>query len=75
MPRAEAFGLIDVVVLALVMALGAWLDLHPGWLGPPDAARLEASLLRVLDWQQRHVGLFGQRLTGRLRFRAFQHAA
>jgi alkylated DNA repair dioxygenase AlkB len=42
------------------LALGAWLDLHEGWLGPPEAARLQECLLHELDWQQRHIVLFGK---------------
>jgi alkylated DNA repair dioxygenase AlkB len=42
------------------LALGAWLDLHEGWLGSLEAARLQECLLRDLDWQQRHIVLFGK---------------
>lgn len=42
------------------LALGAWLDLHEGWLGPLEAARLQECLLGELDWQQRQIVLFGK---------------
>jgi alkylated DNA repair dioxygenase AlkB len=44
------------------LALGAWLELEPDWLAPPDADALLAALLAELTWEQREVVVYGKRL-------------
>jgi alkylated DNA repair dioxygenase AlkB len=46
--------------MRIELAQGAWLDLHEGWLGPQQAARLQECLVNELAWQQRHIVLFGK---------------
>jgi alkylated DNA repair dioxygenase AlkB len=41
---------------------GGWVDCSEGWLGAADAATLAATLVRELDWEQRHIVLFGKRI-------------
>jgi alkylated DNA repair dioxygenase AlkB len=41
---------------------GAWLELHGGWLAPPEATELAGALVRELPWEQRHIVLFGKRV-------------
>jgi alkylated DNA repair dioxygenase AlkB len=42
------------------LALGAWLDFQAGWLTPAEAERWQRALLAALDWEQRHIVLFGK---------------
>ena len=42
------------------LSQGAWIDLDPGWLPSPDAARLLSALTAELSWEQRHIVLFGK---------------
>ena len=41
---------------------GAWLSLTPRWLDEGEASALEAQLVRDVDWEQRHIVLFGKRI-------------
>ena len=43
-------------------ALGAWLEIEPEWLPPPDADRLLAALREELPWEQREIVLYGKRI-------------
>ncbi len=42
------------------LGVGAWIELHDGWLGADRGAELAATLVRELDWEQRHIVLFGK---------------
>ena len=44
------------------LALGAWLELEPGWIPAPDADRLLAALRQELAWEQREIVLYGKRI-------------
>jgi alkylated DNA repair dioxygenase AlkB len=44
------------------LALGAWLEIEPGWIPPPDADRLLAALREELPWEQREIVLYGKRI-------------
>jgi alkylated DNA repair dioxygenase AlkB len=44
------------------LALGAWLEIEPGWIAPPDADRLLAALRQELPWEQREIVLYGKRI-------------
>jgi alkylated DNA repair dioxygenase AlkB len=46
--------------MRIPLALGAWLDHEPGWLGPTEADRLLAALRVELCWEQRPIVLFGR---------------
>ncbi len=46
----------------LELPLGAFVDLELHWLSAGDAAILEDALTRELDWEQRHIVLFGKRI-------------
>lgn len=41
---------------------GAFIDLEPGWLSSAEAAELQQALTLHLDWEQRHIVLFGKRI-------------
>jgi alkylated DNA repair dioxygenase AlkB len=49
MPRSELFG-------------GSWVETWEGWLGAAAATALAAKLVRELEWEQRHIVLFGKRI-------------
>jgi alkylated DNA repair dioxygenase AlkB len=44
------------------LADGAWLDLVPGWIPPPDADRLLVTLRDELRWEQREIVLYGRKV-------------
>jgi alkylated DNA repair dioxygenase AlkB len=44
------------------LALGAWLEIEPGWILRDDADRLLAALQQELAWEQREIVLYGKRL-------------
>ncbi|MEY2930224.1 MAG: hypothetical protein RL033_973 [Pseudomonadota bacterium] len=44
------------------LALGAWLELHEGWLSAAAAAELRSALVQELCWEQRHIVLFGRQI-------------
>jgi len=44
------------------LALGAWLEIEPGWLPASDADRLLAELRTQLTWEQREIVLYGKRI-------------
>jgi alkylated DNA repair dioxygenase AlkB len=44
------------------LALGAWLEIEPGWIPGPDADRLLATLREELAWEQREIVLYGKRI-------------
>jgi len=44
------------------LALGAWLEIEPGWIPAPDADRLLATLRQELAWEQREIVLYGKRI-------------
>jgi alkylated DNA repair dioxygenase AlkB len=41
---------------------GAWVDIEREWLEPAAATELLGTLVRELDWEQRHIVLFGKRI-------------
>ena len=46
----------------IALADGAWIDLSPGWISPPDADRLLVALRQELRWEQREIVLYGRRV-------------
>jgi alkylated DNA repair dioxygenase AlkB len=44
------------------LALGAWLEIEPGWIPTPDGDRLLAVLQDELQWEQREIVLYGKRI-------------
>jgi alkylated DNA repair dioxygenase AlkB len=46
----------------LDLALGAWLEIEPAWIGPDAADRLLAALRDELAWEQREIVLYGKRI-------------
>jgi alkylated DNA repair dioxygenase AlkB len=44
------------------LALGAWLEIEPGWLPPPEADALLDTLRAELPWEQREIVLYGKRI-------------
>ncbi|MEY4547943.1 MAG: hypothetical protein RL685_4138 [Pseudomonadota bacterium] len=44
------------------LELGAWLELHEGWLAAAEAADMRSALVRELCWEQRHIVLFGKQI-------------
>jgi alkylated DNA repair dioxygenase AlkB len=48
--------------MVIPLALGAWLELEPDWLGPDAADRLLVALRAELAWEQREIVLYGKRI-------------
>jgi alkylated DNA repair dioxygenase AlkB len=48
--------------MVIDLALGAWLELEPGWLPGAEADRLLAALRDGLPWEQREVVIYGKRV-------------
>ena len=48
--------------MQIPLALGAWLEIEPGWIPGPDADRLLAALRDELHWEQREIVLYGKRI-------------
>jgi alkylated DNA repair dioxygenase AlkB len=44
------------------LALGAWLEIEPGWIPRDEADRLLMDLQRDLPWEQREIVLYGKRI-------------
>jgi alkylated DNA repair dioxygenase AlkB len=44
------------------LALGAWLEIEPGWIARPEADELLNSLREELAWEQREIVLYGKRV-------------
>src|SRR5688572_29784823 len=44
------------------LSRGAWVDLDAAFLGADAAERLQAALVAELEWEQRHIVLFGKRI-------------
>jgi alkylated DNA repair dioxygenase AlkB len=44
------------------LALGAWLEIEPGWIPGPEADRLLVALRDGLAWEQREIVLYGKRI-------------
>src|SRR3954462_16035048 len=44
------------------LALGAWLEIEPQWLGAAEADRLLQILRDELTWEQREIVLYGRRV-------------
>ena len=44
------------------LALGAWLEIEPGWLPMEEAGALAAALRQELAWEQREIVLYGKRI-------------
>jgi alkylated DNA repair dioxygenase AlkB len=44
------------------LALGAWLEIEPGWLAPAEADALVVALREELAWEQREIVLYGKRI-------------
>lgn len=41
---------------------GAWVEIREGWLRAAEATALATTLARELEWEQRHIVLFGKRV-------------
>lgn len=44
------------------LALGAWLEIEPGWIAGAEADRLLETLRGELAWEQREIVLYGKRV-------------
>jgi alkylated DNA repair dioxygenase AlkB len=48
--------------MQVALALGAWLEIEPGWIPGPEADRLLLELRERLTWEQREIVLYGKRI-------------
>lgn len=48
--------------MQVALALGAWLEIEPGWIPGPEADRLLLELREHLTWEQREIVLYGKRI-------------
>ena len=46
----------------ITLSHGAWVELSDAWLEGEEARSVERTLIAELDWEQRHILLFGKRI-------------